>query len=105
MQEAIERIRKFNHDRDWEQFHTPENLAKSISIEAGELLECFQWSKEFNQQAVEEELADVVCYCLNMADVLQVELETIILKKIRKNEEKYPVEKAKGNSLKYTEWK
>ena len=60
MEKAIERIRKFNKDRDWQQFHTPENLAKSIAIEAGELLECFQWSNEFDQQAVKEELADVM---------------------------------------------
>ena len=62
MEKAIERIRKFNKDRDWEQFHTPENLAKSIVIEAGELLECFQWSNDFDRQAVQEELADVMTY-------------------------------------------
>ncbi|MBR5004932.1 MAG: nucleotide pyrophosphohydrolase, partial [Erysipelotrichaceae bacterium] len=63
MEKAIERIRKFNKDRDWQQFHTPENLAKSIVIEAGELLECLQWSNEFDRQAVQEELADVMSYC------------------------------------------
>lgn len=103
MQEAIARIRKFNHDRDWEQFHTPENLAKSISIEAAELLECFQWNNVFNEEAVQEELADVMSYCITMADALHVDLEEILLRKIAKNEEKYPIAKAKGNSKKYTE--
>ncbi|MBR5291008.1 MAG: nucleotide pyrophosphohydrolase [Erysipelotrichaceae bacterium] len=103
MEKAIERIRKFNKDRDWEQFHTPENLAKSIAIEAGELLECFQWSNEFDQQAVKEELADVMSYCIDMADALGVDMEEILLEKIAKNEAKYPVEKSKGNSKKYTE--
>lgn len=103
MEKAIERIRKFNKDRDWEQFHTPENLAKSIAIEAGELLECFQWSNEFDRQAVQEELADVMSYCIDMADALGVDMEEILLEKIAKNEAKYPVEKSKGNSKKYTE--
>ena len=103
MEKAIARIRKFNKDRDWQQFHTPENLAKSIAIEAGELLECFQWSNEFDQQAVKEELADVMSYCIDMADALGVDMEEILLEKIAKNEAKYPVEKSKGNSKKYTE--
>lgn len=103
MEKAIERIRKFNKDRDWEQFHTPENLAKSIVIEAGELLECFQWSNDFDRQAVQEELADVMTYCIDMADALGVDMEEILLKKMDKNEAKYPVEKSKGNSKKYTE--
>ena len=103
MEKAIERIRKFNKDRDWQQFHTPENLAKSIAIEAGALLECFQWSNEFDQQAVKEELADVMSYCIDMADALGVDMEEILLEKIAKNEAKYPVEKSKGNSKKYTE--
>ena len=103
MEKAIARIRKFNKDRDWQQFHTPENLAKSIMIEAGELLECFQWSNEFDRQAVQEELADVMSYCIDMADALGVDIEEILLDKIAKNEAKYPVEKSKGNSKKYTE--
>lgn len=103
MEKAIARIRKFNKDRDWQQFHTPENLAKSIAIEAGELLECFQWSNEFDRQAVQEELADVMSYCIDMADALGVDIEEILLDKIAKNEAKYPVEKSKGNSKKYTE--
>lgn len=104
MKRAIERIRTFNQEREWEQFHTPENLAKSIMIEAGELLECFQWSNEFDRQAVKEELADVMTYCIDMADALNVDLEEIILEKMDQNEAKYPVEKARGNSKKYDEF-
>ena len=68
MDKAMEAIRKFNEERDWDQFHSPANLAKSISIEAGELLECFQWGGDYDKEAVCEELADVVNYCLVMAD-------------------------------------
>ena len=103
MKKAIQEIRKFNKEREWEVFHTPENLAKSISIEAGELLECFQWNNDYNKQNVCEELADVINYCILMADVLDVDLEEIVLSKLEKNKEKYPVYKAKGNSKKYTE--
>lgn len=103
MKKAIQEIRKFNKEREWEVFHTPENLAKSISIEAGELLECFQWNNDYNKQNVCEELADVINYCILMADVLDVDLEEIVLSKLEKNKEKYPVDKAKGNSKKYTE--
>lgn len=102
MEKAINRIRKFIEDRDWDQFHSPDNLAKSISIEAGELLECFQWSNAYDEQAVKEELADVIIYCIQMADKLNVDLEEIILAKMDKNEKKYPVEKAKGTANKYT---
>lgn len=76
---------------------------KSISIEAGELLECFQWNNDYNKQNVCEELADVINYCILMADALDVDLEEIVLSKLEKNKEKYPVDKAKGNSKKYTE--
>ena len=103
MDKTIERIRKFRNDRDWSQFHTPENLAKAINIEAGELLEHFLWDNNFNKKEVCEELADVMIYCLHMADSLGVDIEDIINKKMDKNEKKYPVEKAKGNSKKYTE--
>ncbi|MDU2670470.1 MAG: nucleotide pyrophosphohydrolase [Clostridium sp.] len=103
MNNTIERIRKFREDRDWDQFHTPENLAKAISIEAGELLEHFLWDNKYNKEEVCEELADVMVYCLHMADSLGVNIEEIINKKMDKNEKKYPVEKAKGNSKKYTE--
>lgn len=103
MQKAIQEIIEFNKERDWDQFHFPENLAKSICIEAGELLECFQWNSSYDKEAVCEELADVVNYCIVMADRLQVDLEEIVLKKLEKNRQKYPVEKAKGNSKKYNE--
>ena len=97
-----QRIQKFNDDRDWNKFHTPSNLAKSISIEANELLECFQWNDtEFDLEAVKEELADVMNYCIQMSQVLNVDLIDIINSKMDKTEKKYPVEKAKGVSTKY----
>ncbi len=103
MEEILDRIRKFREDRQWGKFHTPENLAKSISIEAGELLEHFQWDNNYNKQEVSEELADVMIYCIHMADAMGVDIKEIILDKMNKNEKKYPVEKSKGNSKKYTE--
>lgn len=103
-QETIDRIRKFTDDRDWDQFHTPANLAKSISIEANELLECFQWSDtEYDLEHVKEELADVIVYCQNMLDKLGLDVDEIVMSKMTKNEAKYPVEKAKGSSAKYDE--
>ena len=102
MNELINEIKEFNEERDWDQFHSPENLAKSISIEAGELLECFQWdSDNYDKEAVCEELADVFNYCFLMADKLGVDPKEIILKKLEKTRQKYPVEKAKGVSTKY----
>ena len=96
------RIKTFTDDRDWSQFHTPSNLAKSISIESAELLECFQWNdKEFDKEAVLEELADVANYCIQMAQVLDVDLINIINAKMDKTEKKYPIDKAKGVSTKY----
>ncbi|MDD7794362.1 nucleotide pyrophosphohydrolase [Clostridium sp. 'White wine YQ'] len=103
MKDTIERVRKFRNDRDWSQFHTPENLAKAINIEAGELLEHFLWDNNFDKEDVCDELADVFVYCMHMADALDVNIEEIINRKMDKNEKKYPVEKAKGNSKKYTE--
>ena len=103
-QETIDRIRKFTEDRDWSQFHSPANLAKSISIEANELLECFQWDEEnYDIEHVKEELADVIVYCQDMLDVLELDVDEIVNEKMASNEEKYPVEKAKGNATKYTE--
>ena len=103
--ETIDRIRKFTDDRDWNQFHSPGNLAKSISIEASELLECFQWDdKNFDIEHVKEELADVLVYCRNMLDVLELDEDEIVNSKMDKNEAKYPIEKSKGNSLKYDEF-
>ena len=102
MNDLMQEIKQFNEERDWNQFHSPENLAKSISIEAGELLECFQWNNDYNKEEVCEELADVFTYCLMMADKLGVDPKDIILKKLDKTRKKYPVEKAKGVSTKYT---
>ena len=100
-QEIIKAISEFNKAMDWDQFHTPENLAKSISIEAGELLECFQWNNDFNREDVCEELADVYSYCLMMAEALDVDINKIALDKLEKTKAKYPVEKFKGISTKY----
>ncbi len=101
-QETIDRIRKFTDDRDWDQFHSPANLAKSIVIEAAELLECFQWSDEdFDLQHVKEELADVLVYSQNLLDKLELDVDEIVNMKMGMNETKYPVEKAKGKSEKY----
>ena len=101
--DTIERIRKFSAERDWDQFHSPANLAKSISIEANELLECFQWDEEnYNVEEIKEELADVLVYCRNMLDKLGLDEDEIINAKMDKNEKKYPVDKAKGKADKYT---
>ena len=100
--QTIERIRKFSEDRDWDQFHSPANLAKSISIEANELLECFQWDENnYDINDVKEELADVIVYCQNMLDKLGLDEDEIINAKMAQNEAKYPVDKAKGKSNKY----
>jgi NTP pyrophosphatase (non-canonical NTP hydrolase) len=102
MKKTQNKVIKFTHDRDWDQFHSPENLAKSISIEAGELLECFQWNSEFKKEEVVDELADIVNYCILLSVKLNVDLEEIVLNKLKKNEAKYPVDKSKGKSDKYT---
>ena len=101
MEKLMQEIKQFNEERDWDQFHSPENLVKSISIEAGELLECFQWNSNYNKDEVCEELADVFTYCIQMAMKLGVDPEEIILKKLDKTRKKYPVDKAKGVSTKY----
>ena len=101
-QETIDRIRRSTEDRDWDQFHSPANLAKSISIEANELLECFQWSdSDYDLEHVKEELADVIVYCQNMLDKLGLDVDEIVMSKMVKNEAKYPIEKAKGSAAKY----
>ena len=103
-EQTINRIRKFVADRDWAQYHSPANLAKSISIEANELLECFQWSDtDYDLQHVKEELADVLVYCRDMLDALNLDEDEIINMKMDMNERKYPVEKAKGSNKKYSE--
>lgn len=99
---TINRIRKFTEDRDWDQFHSPANLAKSIVIEAAELLKCFQWSdEEYDLQHVKEELADVIVYSQNLLDKLGLDADEIVNMKMTMNEAKYPVEKAKGKADKY----
>ncbi len=101
-QETIDRIRKFSEDRDWDQFHSPANLAKSIVIEAAELLECFQWEEnKYDVDHIKEELADVIVYCQNLLDKLELDADEIVNMKMSQNEAKYPVEKAKGSAAKY----
>ena len=94
-------LREFAHERDWEQFHSPENLAKSIAIEAWELLECFQWGQPEDVNAVKEELADVLTYCHFLAMKLGVKPDDLISQKLVKTGEKYPVSLSKGRSTKY----
>ncbi len=101
-QETIDRIRQFTEDRDWDQFHSPANLAKSIVIEAAELLECFQWNEDdYDIQHIKEELADVLVYSQNLLDKLNLDADEIVNMKMEQNEAKYPVEKAKGKADKY----
>ena len=88
-------------DRDWEQFHTTENLIKSISIEAGELLECVQWDIKADPDLIRKELADVLTYCHLLAAKLDLDPDQIILEKLQETKAKYPVEKALGRSTKY----
>lgn len=99
--DVLEKIKKFNVDRDWDKFHNPDNLAKSISIEAGELLECFQWNNEYNLENVSDEMADVFVYLVDLANKLGIDLLEVTDKKIDKNAIKYPIDKAKGKSDKY----
>jgi NTP pyrophosphatase (non-canonical NTP hydrolase) len=109
---AIQRaLREFAEERDWEQFHSPKNLAIALSVEAAELLERFQWLKDEESRrlsekpedyrAVREEIADVLIYLLRLADQLNIDLDAAVDEKMRKNAEKYPVELAKGNAVKY----
>lgn len=94
-------LRAFVAEREWAQFHTPENLAKSISIEAAELLECFQWNADADISSVKEELADVLTYCLLLADRLGVDPNQIVLDKLELTRAKYPADRARGCSAKY----
>ena len=102
-EKVIRALAEFRDERDWKQFHTGKNLAESISIEAAELLEAFQWKEEADIEKVKEELADVLDYCYLLADHYGLDVDEICLAKIEKNREKYPVEKAKGTSKKYNE--
>lgn len=106
--ETVNKVLKFRDDRDWKQFHDPKDLAISISLEASELLEIFQWSRDDvycldKIDKIKEELADVVNYCILMADACNLDLDKIITDKIKQNVAKYPVDKAKGTSAKYNE--
>lgn len=105
MEEIIKALLKFRNDRDWEQFHNPKDLAVALSIEAGELLEQFLWKQpeEAKREKVEEELADIFAYAFLLADKYDFDVKDIVLKKIQRNNEKYPVEKAKGTAKKYNE--
>ena len=108
-EETIQRVIKFRDDRDWRQFHTPKDLAISLSLEAAELLELFQWSGADlecteKSERIREELADVLSYCILMADVCGLDLDAIMNEKIVKNERHYPVERARGSAAKYTEY-
>lgn len=98
---AREALKAFVSERDWAQFHTPETLSKSISIEAGELLECFQWSAEGEPSRVREELADVLTYCLLLANLIGEDPEELVLEKLNATRAKYPIERARGRSTKY----
>lgn len=101
MEELTKKIRQFAIDRDWLQFNTPENLAKSISIEAGELLECFQWNNYYDIHELKYEIADVMNYCILLCSQIGVDPKEIILEKLKISEKKYPIEKSKGKSTKY----
>lgn len=94
-------LRRMVAERDWGQFHTPENLAKSISVEAGELLEQFQWNSQVDRSEVRSELADVLTYCFLLADALGVDVDEIVREKLSETCRKYPVSLAKGRSTKY----
>ena len=111
LQQVIDRIRKFRDERDWMQFHHPKDMAAGIAIEAAELMELFLWKSEQEQaeivetkrEQIAEELADIGMFLIELADNLDIDLLDAIEAKIEKNAEKYPVEKAKGRSDKYTE--
>ncbi len=102
MKEIIDKLLKFREERNWEEFHTPKNLACSISIEAGELLELFQWdSKCSNRWQIKHEIADIIIYCIYLADHYSIDIEDAIKDKITINEKKYPISKSKGKATKY----
>lgn len=94
-------VRAFVQERDWSQFHSAENLAKSVAIEAGELIECFQWSPDADPDDVRRELADVLIYCLLLADTIGADVDDLIAAKLEENERKYPADRARGRSAKY----
>ena len=101
--EVMATLREFVRERDWAQFHSTENLAKSVSIEAGELLQCFQWANTPHRERVLDELADVLTYCYLLADNLGVSAHDVVTRKLEITRAKYPVEKARGTSARYDE--
>jgi len=113
LSELKEKVKDFTNEREWTKYHTVKNLTMSIAIEAAELMELFQWVKEDNQnqkiqdpselKKLEEELADVVIYCLSLANATNIDISSAVVNKIEKNKEKYPIDKIKGNYKKYTE--
>ena len=105
IEQILEELRKFNQERDWDQFHNGKDLAIGLSVEASELLEAFLWKtpEAVNPDKVREELADVLNYAFQMADKYNLDIKEILLEKIRKNAAKYPVDKAKGTAKKYNE--
>ena len=113
MDELIKKIRAFNKERDWEQFHSPKNLAMALNVEVAEIAEHFQWLTENDStnlppeklNEVKEEIGDVMIFLLNLSDKLEIDPIQAASEKLEKNKLKYPVEKVKGKSLKYTEYK
>ncbi|MDC0256233.1 nucleotide pyrophosphohydrolase [Candidatus Poseidoniales archaeon] len=98
---VLSKIERFVTERDWDKFHSPENLSKSIAIESGELLECFQWGSEGNIEQIQDELADVLIYCFLLARKCELNIDQIVISKLKKSEKKYPINKFKGRSEKY----
>lgn len=105
-----EAVLEFVRDRDWERFHSPKNLAMALAAESGELMEHFLWDtpeashQRAEKEEVADELADIVIYAIEFANITGIDLSSAIVAKMRKNAEKYPIEKARGNSRKYTEF-
>ena len=104
IEQILKEIRQFNAERDWDQFHNGKDLAIGLSVETSELLECFLWKDpaDAKPEKIREELADVLNYAFQMADKYQLDIKEIMLEKIRRNAQKYPVEKAKGSAAKYS---
>lgn len=105
IEQILEELRRFNQERDWDQFHNGKDLAIGLSVEASELLELFLWKnpEAVDQRKIREELADVLNYAFQMADKYGLDIKEIMMEKIRRNAEKYPVEKARGSAKKYNE--
>lgn len=105
IEQILDELRRFNQEREWDQFHNGKDLAIGLSVEVSELLEAFLWKapEDVNPEKIREELADVLNYAFQMADKYNLDIKDIMMDKIRRNAEKYPVEKAKGSAKKYTE--